>query len=366
MVIYTMRASYLVYQSCFRDNNPMLALRWHPSWHIDGQLYLPSHLVTSQQIMEKTEWAAELMESECLDVKKSLERLLAVRDVIKNELSLDELPQVVVTAQLKSVSRTAKVLGLKEDASYLWDDSPLLAPVPQVVRVAPFIAMLPAQREKLLSFLYRELPPEALEEDLVDFLLSASAAEAAVVRESSGKLAYHVPCAAELEPWSLPRSGLWSQVVWQHLPRTRSRDFEHESAARRAPSTTSAAAARVPGAMPAASSDAAEVKEPAKGVCVGGVVAGATLTLKEVGNTDKGAGTDAGSWSPVTPLDDEIEWPRGSVSLTPTMGRGGVKLVRQSSRKSNSAPILPSSWARHEVSLREGRGGWKLGAEDRN
>ena len=297
VVIYTMRASYLVYQSCFRENNPMLALRWHPSWHVDGQLYLPSHLVTSQQIMEKTEWAAELMESECLDVKKSLERLLAVRDVIKNELSLDDLPEVVVTSQLKSVSRTAKVLGLQEDACYLWDDSPLLAPVPQVVRVAPFIAMLPAQREMLLSFLYRELPPEALEEDLVDFLLSAPAAEAAVVRESSGKLAYHVPCAAELESWSLPRSGLWSQVATRALPRTRSREFEHESAARRAASTDSAAVLRVPGAMPAASSNAAEIQEPAKrGGGGGGVVTGATLALK-VGNIDEGAGTDSQKYS---------------------------------------------------------------------
>ncbi len=33
------------------------------------------------QVMAETEWAHELMESERLDVKRSLERLLAVREV---------------------------------------------------------------------------------------------------------------------------------------------------------------------------------------------------------------------------------------------------------------------------------------------
>jgi hypothetical protein len=46
---------------------------------------MSSHLVTSQQIMEKTECAAELMESECLDVKKSLERLLAKERLLDQE-----------------------------------------------------------------------------------------------------------------------------------------------------------------------------------------------------------------------------------------------------------------------------------------
>lgn len=50
VVIYTMRASYLVYQSCFRDDSPMLPLRWNASWHIEGQLHLPSRLATSDQV----------------------------------------------------------------------------------------------------------------------------------------------------------------------------------------------------------------------------------------------------------------------------------------------------------------------------
>jgi len=56
VVIYTMRASYLVYQSCFRDDSPMLPLRWNASWHIEGQLHLPSRLATSEQVARMCCW----------------------------------------------------------------------------------------------------------------------------------------------------------------------------------------------------------------------------------------------------------------------------------------------------------------------
>ena len=50
-----------------------------------------------------------------------------------------------------------------------------------------------------------------MEEDLTDFLLSAPPSEAALVRDSTGELTYHVSCVTQLQAWSLPRSGVWAQ-----------------------------------------------------------------------------------------------------------------------------------------------------------
>ena len=155
VVIYTMRSTYLVYQSCFREYDEQVPLRWNASWHVDGQLYLPSHLKNSHDIMAQTDWSRRLLESERLDMKKSLERLLAVREVIQGELKLEELPQVVVTAQQKSVPNTARDLGYDADKCYLWDDNLKIASNPHVVHVAPFVAMTPSRREALLKFLDR-------------------------------------------------------------------------------------------------------------------------------------------------------------------------------------------------------------------
>ena len=194
---------------------------------------------------------------------------------------------------------TCQVMGLREEASYLWDDSPLLATALQVVRVAPYVAMPPAQRQLLLSFLYRILPPEELEEDLVDFLLGAPPSEAALVRESSGELAYHVPCASELEPWSLPRSGVWAQVSSQAAAsHAASRSHERQELA--------------------TAGDGTRRQDP-----------GVTLALKEAGADSRDLGVEGGLLSPVTPLDDLV-----------VAGWRGGGWLGHTSKKSNSAPNL--------------------------
>ena len=58
----------------------------------------------------------------------------------------------------------------------------------------------------------RTLPPQEMDEDLVDFLLDAPAPDSALVQQTSGELAYHVACATRLEPWALPRTGVWARV----------------------------------------------------------------------------------------------------------------------------------------------------------
>lgn len=155
VVLYTMRSTLLVYNSPFRHSESIIPVRWHPNWHVDGQLYLPPDLVTSDQVMSQTHWQHELMEPELLDIKKSLERLLAVREVIQSELGLNELPHVVVTATGKSVRQTAGVLGMKPANCYLWDDNTKIEQNEHVVRVAPYVAMTPPRRDALLKFLDR-------------------------------------------------------------------------------------------------------------------------------------------------------------------------------------------------------------------
>jgi len=214
VVLYTMRSTLLVYNSPFRHSESIIPVRWHPNWHVDGQLYLPPDLVTSDQVMSQTHWQHELMEPELLDIKKSLERLLAVREVIQSELGLNELPHVVVTATGKSVRQTAEVLGMKPANCYLWDDNTKIEQNEHVVRVAPYVAMTPPRRDALLKFLDRKLPALDLDEDLLEFLLGAPACDAALLCDSSGAVNYHVACATELEPWALPPStGVWAQVA---------------------------------------------------------------------------------------------------------------------------------------------------------
>jgi len=214
VVLYTMRSTLLVYNSPFRHSESIIPVRWHPSWHVDGQLYLPPDLVTSDQVMSQTYWQHELMEPERLDIKKSLERLLAVREVIKSELGLDDLPHVVVTATGKSVAQTASVLNLDADKCYLWDDNTRIEENKHVVRVAPYVAMTPERRSALLKFLHRQLPVSMLDEDLQEFLLGAPVCDSALVCDNSGDVDYHVACATKLETWALPPcTGVWAQVA---------------------------------------------------------------------------------------------------------------------------------------------------------
>ncbi|MGB1601404.1 MAG: hypothetical protein ACPIOQ_52200, partial [Promethearchaeia archaeon] len=142
VVLYTMRASFLVYNSMFRGGE-VLPLLWNQDWHVDGQLFLPTSLADSEQVMAATQWPHDLLDEECVDVKKSLE----------------EPPRCVVTAQRKNVASTATELGFAPDSCYLWDDNTRLATDQHVVRVAPYVAVSASRREALLRFLYRKLPP---------------------------------------------------------------------------------------------------------------------------------------------------------------------------------------------------------------
>ena len=212
VVLYTMRASFLVYNSMFRGGE-VVPLLWNQDWHVDGQLFLPTSLADSEQVMAATQWPHDLLDEECVDVKKSLERLLAVREVIQAELKLQEPPRCVVTAQRKNVASTATELGFAPDSCYLWDDNTRLASDQHVVRVAPYVAVSASRREALLRFLYRKLPPQELDGELVDFLLSAPPSESALLCTPEGNLEYHVPCASVLEPWALPETGVWARVA---------------------------------------------------------------------------------------------------------------------------------------------------------
>ena len=109
VVIYTMRASFLLYTSCFRG--AVVPVRWNPRWYADKQLYLPIQQASAHEIMAECAWPGELLHDEVVDMRKSLERLLAVRQVLQTELGLDQLPQVVITAQRKCVRKTAAALA---------------------------------------------------------------------------------------------------------------------------------------------------------------------------------------------------------------------------------------------------------------
>ena len=113
---------------------------------------------------------------------------------------------------------------------------------------------------------HRTLPLKELDPDLVDFLLDAPASDSALVQQPSGELAYHVACCAtNLEPWALPRTGVWGEVT-----------------------EADATACSVRQTLPAAESCSAPMG-------------------KDVGNKD-----EDGAWgllSPVTPLDAKAEAP---------------------------------------------------------
>lgn len=76
-----------------------------------------------------------------VDLRKSLERMLAARQAIVNELGLEEPPVVVVTATPKDVMSTASFLGYDPRHSFLWDDNEKLRSNPRVTLVQPYDSM---------------------------------------------------------------------------------------------------------------------------------------------------------------------------------------------------------------------------------
>ena len=205
VVIYTMRATFLLYRSCFRD--AIVPLQWHPEWHRDGQLYLPPHVRDADEVLAS--YSADgipLLPEELVDLRKSVERLMAAREAVREALGLDAPPPVVVTATPKDVEATARRLGHPPGHAYLWDDNPRLRGSPRVVAVPPYDRLAPPQARALGAFLDARLPAESLDADLVDFMLGADPADR-VLRESpaTGRLEYHIPVGPErAEPWPVP------------------------------------------------------------------------------------------------------------------------------------------------------------------
>jgi hypothetical protein len=206
VVIYTMRATFLLYRSCFRD--AVIPLRWDPAWHRDGQLYLPPSVRDADEILATYSPACPpLLEEERVDLRKSLERLLVAREVVREGLGLAAPPPVVVTAAPKDVEATARRLGHPPGHAFLWDDNPRLRGSPRVVPVPPFDALPAPQARALRGFLDAALPAAALDADLVDFLLGAEPADCVLAPDpATGRLAYRIPVAPadRPDPWPVP------------------------------------------------------------------------------------------------------------------------------------------------------------------
>ena len=91
VVVYTMRSTFLLYRSCFRDAS--IPLQWDPAWHRDGQLYLPPTVRDADEVLAT--YAPDglpLLEEERVDLRKSIERLLAAREAVRAGLGLAAPP----------------------------------------------------------------------------------------------------------------------------------------------------------------------------------------------------------------------------------------------------------------------------------
>ena len=202
VVIYTRRPQIVYYKSCVSQNT--VPVRYAEDWHDQGQIYFPSHVQTSQDILA-TYAGPELVEDEMHDVKMSLDRLLAARNAVVNELGLSSMPPVVVTAEAKNTDATAQYFNVPLESCLLFDDNIELRNNPQVVLVEPLESLPAARRKQLLDFMQRELPAERLEEDLVEYLEEARPDEMSIKRDANNQLTWWVPEAkGELRGWRTP------------------------------------------------------------------------------------------------------------------------------------------------------------------
>jgi hypothetical protein len=202
VVIYTMRATFLVYHSCFRDVT--LPLRWEPQWHRGAQVFIPPTAANAEDVMRTYSLKAPLLEDERQDLHKSFERLLATRAVIAEELGLDSFPHLVVTATPKDVESTMRHLGIPLENAYLWDDNDKLRDDPRVVHVEHFDALPFKQAGALVDFLDKNCPAHELEEDLVDFMMGADPADVVIEEDGAGMMRYRIPACHEVREWALP------------------------------------------------------------------------------------------------------------------------------------------------------------------
>ena len=203
VVIYTMRATFLVYHSCFRDQT--VPLRWDASWHHGAQIFIPPAVQDAETIIQSYSFKAPLLPEEQRDLKKSFERLLATRAVLAEELALESLPELIITASPKDVEGSMRHLGIPVENAYLWDDNVKLRDNTRVVNVPHFDALPPPQHAALMQFLDEHCPAHSLEEDLLDFMLGADPADVVVAPdEETGFFKYQIPICDAVGEWALP------------------------------------------------------------------------------------------------------------------------------------------------------------------
>jgi hypothetical protein len=227
VVLYTMRPQLLRYKSGCRPKQ--INLRWKTEWHHSkdqvstttchsrricaqllrrtahkvicsrcadmlccSQVLIPAHIETPREILAEYTGGEPLLQGELQDLEMSFQRLLAIRQVVQEELGLDAAPSTVVCAAMKDVQATAQKLGMKPDVSYLWDDNEVLKGQPHVLCVPPYVAMDGERKQQLLKFLQKELPTESLSEDVSDFMLGAKEAQRSLWRDDRGGLHYSI------------------------------------------------------------------------------------------------------------------------------------------------------------------------------
>ena len=211
VVIYTMRSSLLFYNSNFRGIQ--IPVQFAPQWHKDGQLYIPAEVKSADEIMQRYS-GPELIEQEHTDMLHAMERLLAARDAVALALGLTAgSVTVVVTSSHKDVPQTARTLGARVDATYLWDDNPKLTGCVGVIPVQPYVALDPVRHSALVGFLESTIPADSLDPDLIDFMASAPPDETVLSRAVDGSAVWVLPkTASPPRQWPVPVMRLCSSM----------------------------------------------------------------------------------------------------------------------------------------------------------
>eukprot|EP00281_Chroomonas_sp_CCMP1168_P023842 CAMPEP_0206224634 /NCGR_PEP_ID=MMETSP0047_2-20121206/7131_1 /ASSEMBLY_ACC=CAM_ASM_000192 /TAXON_ID=195065 /ORGANISM="Chroomonas mesostigmatica_cf, Strain CCMP1168" /LENGTH=526 /DNA_ID=CAMNT_0053647605 /DNA_START=105 /DNA_END=1682 /DNA_ORIENTATION=+ len=172
VVLYTMRPQLLRYKSAVRGRT--VAMQWKKEWHHSAdQIVIPAHVENPEEVLDTYSGTSPLHPQEQTDLYMSFQRLIAIRQALKEELSLDANPPMVVTAVMKDVQGTATKLGLPPECSYLWDDNEVIKGQPHVLTVDPYVAMDRERRENVLEYMNEIIPAHSLSQDVVEFMLGA-------------------------------------------------------------------------------------------------------------------------------------------------------------------------------------------------
>ncbi len=128
--------------------------------------------------------------------------------MVAEALALAALPDLVVAAAEKDIDRTARHLGCRPAAAYLWDDNPALRGRPRVTTVPAFDRLPSDQHARLSAFLARHLPQDRLPADLADFLLTANPRDCLLRPGPHGRLTFSLPSSPmpsqAYSPWPVP------------------------------------------------------------------------------------------------------------------------------------------------------------------